>query len=76
MKEREYGDYVQDIIESIGAIEEFVREMNFEDFKKDRKTTYAAVRNIEIIGEATKHIPASIRSEYPEIPIPWYQTFD
>lgn len=68
MKEREYGDYVQDIIDSIDAIEEFVKEIDFEDFKKDRKTAYASVRSIEIIGEATKHIPASIRNKYSQIP--------
>jgi len=68
MKKREYGDYVQDIVDSIDAVEEFVKRINFEDFRKDKKTSYATVRSIEIIGEATKHIPASIRIKYPEIP--------
>ena len=68
MKNREYGDYVEDISESINAIEEFTKGMKFEDFTKDRKTIFAVVRCIEIIGEATKNIPKSIRSRYPEIP--------
>jgi uncharacterized protein with HEPN domain len=68
MKSREYGDYIQDILDSIDAIEEFVRESQFKNFSKDKKTIYAVVRGIEIIGEATKHIPASIRNKYPEIP--------
>jgi uncharacterized protein with HEPN domain len=68
MKNREYGDYIEDISDSIDAIEEFVKEMNFEDFKKDRKTIFAVVRCIEVIGEATKHIPKSIRNRYPGIP--------
>ena len=68
MKKREYGDYLEDISDSINAIEEFVKGMEFEDFTKDRKTIFAVVRCIEIIGEATKNIPKSIKSRYPEIP--------
>jgi len=60
MKNREYGDYVEDISESVNAIEEFTKGMKFEDFTKDRKTIFAVVRCIEIIGEATKNIPKSI----------------
>lgn len=68
MKNREYGDYVEDILDSINAIEEFVKGMNFEDFTKDKKTIFAVVRAIEIIGEATKNIPKSVRNKYAEIP--------
>ena len=68
MKKREYGDYIQDIQESIDDVEEFVRGMTIEDFKKDRKTIFAVTRAIEIIGEATKNIPKSFRNKYPEIP--------
>ncbi|NWF77936.1 MAG: DUF86 domain-containing protein [Chloroflexi bacterium] len=68
MKKREYGDYLEDISDSIDAIEEFVKGMEFEDFTKDRKTIFAVVRCIEIIGEATKNIPKSIKSKCPEIP--------
>lgn len=67
MNEREYGDYIQDILESICAIEEFVEGICFDDFVKDKKTIFAVVRGIEIIGEATKHIPVSIRDKYSEI---------
>jgi len=65
---REYGDYIRDILDSIDAAEEFVAGMNFEDFENDRKTAYAVVRAIEIIGESAKNIPAPVRKQYPEIP--------
>jgi uncharacterized protein with HEPN domain len=68
MRKREFGDYIQDMLDSIDAIEEFVKEMEFEDFARDRKTTFAVTRAIEIIGEATKHIPKTIVDKYPEIP--------
>jgi uncharacterized protein with HEPN domain len=31
---------------------------------KDKKTVDAVVRNLEIIGEASKHIPESVRKNY------------
>ncbi len=68
MKKREYGDYIEDILESINALEEFVKEMKFEDFSEDKKTIFAVVRGVEIIGEATKQIPESVRNKYPEVP--------
>lgn len=68
MKNREYGDYIEDILDSINAVAKFVKRKNFKDFTKDKKTIYAVVRGIEIIGEATKHIPKSIRNKYPEVP--------
>ncbi len=43
--------------------------MTFEDFAKDRKTINAVIRSIEVIGEATKKIPQSIRDRY--LSIPW-----
>lgn len=68
MKKRVYGDYIQDILDSVDAIEDFVKEMNFEDFKGDRKTIFAITRAIEIIGEATKKIPKSYKDKYQEVP--------
>jgi len=68
MKKREFGDYIQDIFDSVNAIEEFVKESEFKDFAEDRKTIFAVIRAIEIIGEATKHIPKSIIDKYPEVP--------
>lgn len=67
MKE-EFLDYVEDIIEAMDDAMSFVKGMNYDDFIKDRKTIYAVIRAIEIIGEAVKKIPDSVREGYPEIP--------
>jgi uncharacterized protein with HEPN domain len=68
MTERDYGDFVQDILDSINDVRNFIGEMDFENFVKDKKTIYSVVRAIEIIGEATKSVPEEIRTKYPEVP--------
>jgi uncharacterized protein with HEPN domain len=68
MRKRDYGDYIQDILDSIDDIRDFVAGMTFDQFTKDRKTINAVIRSIEVIGEAAKRIPESLRSKHPEIP--------
>ncbi|MGC9060976.1 MAG: DUF86 domain-containing protein [Thermoplasmata archaeon] len=58
---------MEDIIESIELIESYVENMDFGDFKKDRKTVDAVVRNFEIIGEAARNIPDNIKAKYTDI---------
>jgi uncharacterized protein with HEPN domain len=38
-----------------------------EAFAQDNKTLDAVIRNLEIIGEAAKMVPESIRANYPTI---------
>jgi uncharacterized protein with HEPN domain len=68
MKKREIEDYLNDIWDATIAIEEFIAGISLEDFKQDRKTIFAVIRGIEIVGEAVKNIPESLRSKYPEVP--------
>jgi uncharacterized protein with HEPN domain len=42
--------------------------MSFEDFKRDKKTIYVVVRGIEVMGEAAKKIPKTLKDKYREIP--------
>ncbi|MBF0592930.1 MAG: DUF86 domain-containing protein [Nitrospirae bacterium] len=65
---RDHVLYLNDIIESIELIEQFVAGMEIEDFKKDIKTLDAVIKRFENIGEATKNIPEDIKARYPEIP--------
>lgn len=64
---RDYKLYLKDILEAMEAIEKFVEKMDFEEFKRDDKTSSAVVKKFEIIGEATKRIPEEIKQKYPEI---------
>lgn len=55
---------------SIERIEEYITNSSFDDFKNDYKTVDAVIRNFEIIGEASKNIPNSIKEKYPKVPWP------
>ena len=65
---REIGDYIEDIIGAMDKAIEFVTNMSYEEFNQDDKTAYAVERAIEIIGEAARKIPGSVRKNYPEVP--------
>jgi len=57
-----------DMLDSARAVVEFTQGMRFEDFIKDRKTRNAVERNLEIIGEAARHVSLEIRDSHPDIP--------
>lgn len=68
MRKRDYGDYIQDVCDSINDIESFIEDMDFKEFSRDKKTINAVIRSIEVIGEATKKIPKNLRDKYSNIP--------
>ena len=65
---RDHKVFLKDILDSMELIEEYVEDMDFEEFKDDQRTIDAVIRNIEIIGEATKQIPDDVKDKNPEIP--------
>jgi uncharacterized protein with HEPN domain len=60
--------YLKDILEAMESIENFVKNLSFEEFRADDKTASAVIRKFEIIGEATKKIPKEIRRKHPKVP--------
>jgi uncharacterized protein with HEPN domain len=67
-KNREYIDYLEDIVDAAQKAQRFIKNMDYEAFIQDDKTAFAVVRALEIIGEASKKIPEEIRYEYQEVP--------
>ncbi len=65
---RDYKLFLRDVILAMDSIEDFVEGMSFRELKDDDKTSSAVIRKFEIIGEATKHLPKSLKEKYPEIP--------
>ncbi|MBF0540323.1 MAG: DUF86 domain-containing protein [Nitrospirae bacterium] len=67
MSERDFSLYLMDIMDSGNAVMEFVKEMSFEEFCNDRKTSSAVIREFEIIGEAVGKLPDVLKQKYPNV---------
>ena len=65
---RDYKLFLEDILESISHVRDFTKGMSEATFKNDKKTQYAVLRCLEIMGEATINVPERIRDRYPQIP--------
>jgi len=61
---KEYLRHIQDECLFINSVSE---NLSFEDFIKDETLKRAVVRSLEIIGEATKKIPADIKVKWHTI---------
>jgi uncharacterized protein with HEPN domain len=66
--ERTYTDYLEDILDAATKVASFVASMTYEQFASDEKTVYAVIHCFEIIGEATKRVPQSVKDKYPKVP--------
>jgi uncharacterized protein with HEPN domain len=65
----DYTVYLHDMLDAIEKIEEFMVDIeNFDAFVMDDKTAFAVIRALEIIGEAAKSIPNSMRKKYTSVP--------
>lgn len=71
MTKRFYKDYLEDMINSIDEVFEFTEDLTYDSFYRDKKTVNAVVRSLEVLGEAGKKIPESIRRKDKDIP--WKQ---
>jgi uncharacterized protein with HEPN domain len=69
---RQVEDYLQDMLDAIAAIEQFIEQFTVgidqQDFSQNIEKVFAVSRAIEIIGEAAKRIPDPLRTQYPDIP--------
>jgi hypothetical protein len=68
MPHRPVGLLLEDILERIERIRRFVAGLGRDAFVTDLKTVDSVVRNLEVIGEATRRLPEAFRAENPSIP--------
>jgi uncharacterized protein with HEPN domain len=67
MPKRGNKEFIKDIKEAIERISNYTAEMSYDTFLLDLKTQDAVVRNIEIIGEATKNLSNDFKKKYKDL---------
>lgn len=67
MSKRDYRLFLSDISDSSKKIKEYVGNKSFEEFTSNPMLIDALIRNLEIIGEAVKNIPDSVKAKYNQI---------
>ena len=60
--------FIEHILLCIDKIQEYTKNLTTQDFNSNELIQDAVIRNIEIIGEATKKISKDLKSQYQEIP--------
>lgn len=59
--QREPKVFLEDTVEAASKIERYIHQMTFDEFIKDELVSDAVIKNILVIGEATKNAPKEIR---------------
>ena len=59
---------LKDILDAIGQIELLLKDKGPDDLDKDRVLTAAYERFLEIISEASRHIPEIFKVDSPQVP--------
>ena len=74
MSKRNPRLYLEDIVEAINKIERYTAGMTLDVFSETDMAVDAVIRNIEVIGEAIKNLPAETKALHNEVP--WQQIVD
>ena len=64
---RDYGLHLDDMLIALEKVLRFTQGVDLARFVDDERTFDAVVRNLEIIGEAAKRIPAEVQASYPDV---------
>lgn len=65
---KDYAMYVEDMLESIESINEYIGSMTEVAFSQDKQLQDAVIRRLGIIGEAATRLTKEIRDTTPDIP--------
>ena len=64
---RGFRHYLEDILTSINKIQNYIDDLSLDDFVKEEMKIDAVVRNLEIIGEASRNVPLEIKEKYQDV---------
>jgi uncharacterized protein with HEPN domain len=70
LSEREHNALL-DILENIGHAEAFLADATKDELATDTLRFYAVTRALEIISEASRRLPATVKDRHPDAP--WQQ---
>jgi uncharacterized protein with HEPN domain len=65
---------IDEMLDHIGYILEKLQDLSEAEFHENRDIRQSVERSLEIISEATRHLPQEITQQHPEIP--WRQVAD
>ncbi|MDA8077691.1 MAG: DUF86 domain-containing protein [Nitrospiraceae bacterium] len=60
--------YIRHIMDAICRIEEYTKGLQAGDFMANKLVQAGVVRELEIIGEATKRLSPALRDKHPQVP--------
>jgi uncharacterized protein with HEPN domain len=60
--------YLRHILDAIATVGEYLRDADEARFMSTKLIQDGTIRQIEIIGEAARHVSKELRKTYPEIP--------
>lgn len=64
---RDWTFFLEDILEAANKVLQYTNDMTLEAFQGDGLVFDAVVRNLEIIGEAAKHLPREVQERMPDV---------
>ena len=59
---------VEELLDYIEQASTYARGMTFQQYSSDQKTQRAVERCIEVISEASRHVPDEVKGKRPDIP--------
>jgi len=66
--EKDDSIYLRHILDSIDHVEEYLHDVDEDKFRYTRLIQDGVIRQIEVIGEAARHILKELQHAYQEIP--------
>ena len=70
MNDKDASSYIADILQAIDRIESILTGHDYESFRDDFAARMATERGLEIISEASRHLPAAYKEQEPDISWP------
>ena len=65
---------LEDILKATQEIQQFISGKSFDGYRHDTMLRLAIERCVEIVSEASRHIPADLKAGHPEVP--WQNVAD